>query len=126
MRIRARHYSTGQIIDLDCAAGRIRAAREPGPTPPDLEAGWVAPGLFDLRVNGCGGKNFSSPNLTPSDVAGVVRARPSPGPCRASIRVGIMGRDLPPYFKCLALFLRWTPLFGQKTSDPSLYPVRPS
>jgi N-acetylglucosamine-6-phosphate deacetylase len=73
MRARARHYRTGQLVDLDCSEGRIVAVAPPGQCPVDLEAGWVAPALFDLQINGCGGKSFNSPALTVEDVAHVVR-----------------------------------------------------
>ncbi len=70
MRIRARHYVTGDIVDVVCARGRIAEVDELfGPRqPPDLEAGWVAPALFDLQINGCAGRSFNSPRLTADDV----------------------------------------------------------
>ena len=39
-----------------CEQGRIQAVwRPPATVPADLEAGWVAPALFDLQINGCDG-----------------------------------------------------------------------
>jgi N-acetylglucosamine-6-phosphate deacetylase len=38
----------------------------------DLEAGWVAPALFDLQVNGCDGHSFNSDQLTVAAVRHVV------------------------------------------------------
>jgi N-acetylglucosamine-6-phosphate deacetylase len=73
MRIRARHYATGDPVDVRSDGGRIAALTAPVPDPPDLEAGWVAPALFDLQINGCGGRNFSSEELTAEDVRHVVR-----------------------------------------------------
>jgi N-acetylglucosamine-6-phosphate deacetylase len=72
MLLRARHYATGQPIDVDCAAGLIRALGPAGAAPADREAGWVAPALFDLQINGCAGRSFNSPHLTGDDVRQVV------------------------------------------------------
>jgi N-acetylglucosamine-6-phosphate deacetylase len=57
-------------LDLDCAGGVLRPAA--AERPPDLEAGWVAPALFDLQINGCGGRGFSSERLTAEDVRHIV------------------------------------------------------
>jgi N-acetylglucosamine-6-phosphate deacetylase len=73
MRIRARHYRTGQPLELLCRAGLIQALGPAGTGPVDVEARWVAPGLFDLQINGCDGKSFNSPTLTVDDVRHVVR-----------------------------------------------------
>jgi N-acetylglucosamine-6-phosphate deacetylase len=73
MRVRARHYETGQLVDLDCAGGLIHSLGPASDGPADLEGDWVAPGLFDLQVNGCDGKSFNSVALTAEDVAHVVR-----------------------------------------------------
>jgi N-acetylglucosamine-6-phosphate deacetylase len=77
--LRARHYATGEPIDLVCRDGRIVSltASERGSVspsrPPDLEAGWVAPALFDLQINGAFGHSFNSPGLTADAVRDVVR-----------------------------------------------------
>ncbi len=73
MRIRARHYETGELLDLTCVEGLVASLGPPSPAAPDLETGWIAPGLFDLQINGCDGKSFNSPTLTTDDVAHVVR-----------------------------------------------------
>jgi N-acetylglucosamine-6-phosphate deacetylase len=36
------------------------------------EAGWIAPALFDLQINGCDGISFNSPRLTDNDIRRVV------------------------------------------------------
>jgi N-acetylglucosamine-6-phosphate deacetylase len=72
MRIRACHYATGQPVELTCEAGVIRSSGPPGSEPADLEAGWVAPALFDLQINGCEGRSFNSERLTVEDVRQVV------------------------------------------------------
>jgi N-acetylglucosamine-6-phosphate deacetylase len=74
--IRARHYATGERIDVVCAAGLLAAvgpAATGGEPAADLEADWVAPALFDLQINGCDGRSFNSPRLTSDDVAHAVR-----------------------------------------------------
>src|SRR5581483_6639366 len=72
MRLRARHYRTAQVVDVVCDRGVVRSVGPPGDAPPDATAGWVAPALFDLQVNGCLGKAFVSPALTIDDVRQVV------------------------------------------------------
>lgn len=72
MLIRARHYATGEPTDLEYADGRIARLAPAGPTTPDRTAGWVAPALFDLQVNGCLGISFNSPTLTVEQVRTVV------------------------------------------------------
>ncbi len=73
MRLRARHYATGERIDLICEHGRIARLSPAGKNGVDVEAGWVAPALFDLQINGCDGISFNSPNLGEDDIRRVVR-----------------------------------------------------
>jgi N-acetylglucosamine-6-phosphate deacetylase len=72
MRLRARHYATGQPVEILWEGGRIRAVGPPSPQPADAEAGWVAPAFFDLQINGCDGRSFSGERLTPEDVRHVL------------------------------------------------------
>lgn len=72
MRIRARHYATGDVVDVLCQHGRIEAIMPPTREPAELEAGWVAPALFDLQINGCDGHGFSSEQLTVPSIRHVV------------------------------------------------------
>src|SRR5262249_6521827 len=44
-----------------------------GDGPADLEAGWVAPAMFDLQINGSLGRGFVSADLTARDVRFVVQ-----------------------------------------------------
>jgi N-acetylglucosamine-6-phosphate deacetylase len=75
MRIRARHYATAQLVDLTCGEGcRVHSVEPARQGAPDREAGWVAPALFDLQINGCQGRNFSSSALTTDDVRFVIDA----------------------------------------------------
>ncbi|HEY7426505.1 MAG TPA: N-acetylglucosamine-6-phosphate deacetylase [Gemmataceae bacterium] len=72
LRLRARHYATGEHLDIVCERGRIRAMAAAGDGPVDVEAGWAAPALFDLQINGCDGISFNSPRLTGDDIRRVV------------------------------------------------------
>ena len=72
MRIRARHYATGDHLDLTCEEGVIQSVGPSSPCVADLKADWMAPAFFDLQINGCYGKAFSSPGLTVEDVQCVV------------------------------------------------------
>jgi N-acetylglucosamine-6-phosphate deacetylase len=77
MRIRARHYATGERVEIVCDRDVIRSIGQTSNGPVDLEAGWVAPALFDLQINGCDGRSFNSERLTPEMVRHVV------GVCRS-------------------------------------------
>ncbi len=72
LRVRGRHYATGQRVDLLCSdvIESIQAASEANPA--DVMAEWLAPALFDLQINGCEGRSFNSPHLTTLDVRHVV------------------------------------------------------
>src|SRR5438128_1192864 len=72
MRIRARHYATGDLVDVTTENGCIAAITGAGPPAPEHVAGWIAPALFDLQINGCDGVSFSSAKLTGDEVARVV------------------------------------------------------
>src|SRR5262249_55585719 len=72
MRIRARHYATNEHLDLTCDERVIQSVAPTAPCAADLEADWMAPAFFDIQINGCHGKAFSSPGLTIEDVHCVV------------------------------------------------------
>ena len=72
MRIRARHYATGEVIDVTSDSGQIVSVGPPDGRPVDREAPWVSPSLFDLQINGCNGHGFSSPDLTEDEVYEIV------------------------------------------------------
>jgi N-acetylglucosamine-6-phosphate deacetylase len=73
MRIRARHYATAERIDVETSEGVIVSTSPAGADAVDIEAGWIAPAFFDLQINGCLGKAFSSADLTGEDVCTVVQ-----------------------------------------------------
>jgi N-acetylglucosamine-6-phosphate deacetylase len=73
MRIRARWYATGELQDIvNGEGGRWTVGAVDPARRPDREAGWAAPALFDLQINGCDGRSFNSPQLTVDDVRYVV------------------------------------------------------
>src|SRR3954453_16938589 len=72
MLLRARHYATGEPVDVEYAQGAIVQVSRAGAAPADREAGWIAPALFDLQINGCLGISFNSPTLTTAQVRTVV------------------------------------------------------
>jgi N-acetylglucosamine-6-phosphate deacetylase len=71
--VRGRHYATSEWVDVSCRSGKIEAI---GPADasihPDEQAGWVAPALFDLQINGCYGHSFNSAQLTVDAIHQVV------------------------------------------------------
>lgn len=72
MRIHARHYATGEPVEVVCQGGRIVSVGAPSRERADYQAGWIAPALFDLQINGCDGHDFSSEQLTVEMVRHVV------------------------------------------------------
>src|SRR5438067_9338666 len=72
MRIHACHYATAAPLELVCEQGRIASIVPPAQTAPDYRAGWIAPALFDLQINGCQGLTFNSEQLTVEGVRQVV------------------------------------------------------
>jgi len=84
MKIRARHYRTGERVDVTCCDGHIVGIAAAGRDGADLTAEWVAPTLFDLQINGCQGHAFSSRKLTLDqirEVADVCRQHGIAGLC---------------------------------------------
>jgi N-acetylglucosamine-6-phosphate deacetylase len=72
MLIRARHYATGERVDIGYDHGTIVGIGPAGVNRADREANWIAPAFFDLQINGCRGIAFSSPTLTVEQVRKVV------------------------------------------------------
>ncbi len=72
MRVRARHYRTGQALDITCVDGVIRSVAAAADVAADLEADWVAPAFCDVQINGCDGISFNSATLTAEQVRHVV------------------------------------------------------
>src|SRR5437870_13755869 len=65
------HYATGQPILL-CWHNGLISRIESADSPPPRNV-WIAPGLFDLQVNGYGGVDFQQDNLKAGDLLSAVR-----------------------------------------------------
>lgn len=73
MRLRGRHYATGELVELVCGPQGIEYLGPAGTGPIDEEADWLAPALCDIQINGCAGHNFTSARLTIEEIYEVVR-----------------------------------------------------
>jgi N-acetylglucosamine-6-phosphate deacetylase len=75
MDLFGRRYYDAEPVRLRIESGKISQVTpwlcepDPGRSWP-----WIAPGLFDIQVNGYGGQEFSSPRLTVEKVAAIVHA----------------------------------------------------
>lgn len=72
MRWRGRHYRTGERIDVVCDQNRIQQIEPAGSEQPDRQAEWLAPGFFDLQINGCLGIGFGAPDISVEKIRIVV------------------------------------------------------
>jgi len=74
MQLFGRRYDTSQAVRLEIAGERIADVTPVEAPGEDTQRWpWIAPGLVDLQVNGCGGREFNSADLTSDDVAAVIR-----------------------------------------------------
>ena len=80
MRIHARHYETGELVEILCEGSRIESVAPPSINKPDVRAGWAAPALFDLQINGCDSRSFNSEKLTVEETLRVFRSFYPAGP----------------------------------------------
>jgi len=73
MQLIARHYQTSRPVRITVRDGRI-ADCDDGVGENELPADdlYVAPGFFDLQINGHGGRWFGDPGLTVDDVAAML------------------------------------------------------
>ncbi len=75
MELLGRRYDTGQSVCLQIDGDRIARVSPVSADADDLSRWpWIAPGLIDLQVNGYGGPEFNSADLTAEKIATVVRA----------------------------------------------------
>lgn len=72
MQITARRYDTLEPVRIAVEDGRIATVDTLAGAADDLP--YVAPGLFDLQINGYGGTWFSDEGLTPAQVLDVLEA----------------------------------------------------
>src|SRR5258708_17777363 len=69
--ITARHLATGDAFRLSWRDGILTELAQAPSAPDDL---WVAPGLFDIQLNGYGGIDYQNDELTPEQVVQSIRA----------------------------------------------------
>jgi N-acetylglucosamine-6-phosphate deacetylase len=74
MQITARHYSSDVPITVTIDGDHIASVEPHSGKTPDEPFPYVAPGLFDLQVNGYGGTWFSDERLTTGQVLDVLDA----------------------------------------------------
>ncbi|RPI89910.1 MAG: N-acetylglucosamine-6-phosphate deacetylase, partial [Planctomycetaceae bacterium] len=72
--VRARRYETGEPVQITIAGNRIERVEPAWPKTPVVTWPWVAPGLFDLQINGHGGIWFADRRLTSLQAAQAIRA----------------------------------------------------
>src|SRR5438132_4014838 len=72
LRLRARHYATGERVEVACQDGLIRSIGNLTHETADLEGAWISPALIDLQINGCDGYSFNSDRLTTDMIRHVV------------------------------------------------------
>lgn len=70
MHLRARHYRTGQPLDIHCEQGKI--VRVAPSISVETEIPWVAPAFCDVQINGCDQISFNSDTLTCDQIRHVV------------------------------------------------------
>ncbi len=69
MQLLGRRYDTGQPVRLEVAQDKIaRVTPCAAELQPTERLPWIAPGLIDVQVNGYGGLEFNSADLTPEKV----------------------------------------------------------
>lgn len=64
MQLTGRHYENGEPVRITVAGERIAAVEPAWPDGDINDWPWIAPGLFDLQINGHGGTWFSKDGLT--------------------------------------------------------------
>ena len=85
MLLRGRDVVTEEVVEVEVADTKIQAVRPlttqaqraDGETSrPAIGDGecWLAPGLFDMQVNGFGGYHLSAEDVTPATVRGMIEA----------------------------------------------------
>lgn len=76
MHLTGKHYATGRPIQVEIENGLIATIRPlPAGTEHKQDQPWIAPGFVDLQINGYGGQEFSSPDLTSDKVASIVESQ---------------------------------------------------
>jgi len=68
IEIHGRRYDTGQTVRIQVDGDRIESVSDVSPPADASKWPLIAPGLFDLQINGHGGTWFSDESLTPEKV----------------------------------------------------------
>ncbi|MDA0282933.1 MAG: amidohydrolase family protein [Planctomycetota bacterium] len=68
LQIQGRRYDTGEAVRIEIEGERIRSVEKVAAQPGTDKWPLIAPGLFDLQINGHGGTWFSDESLTPERV----------------------------------------------------------
>ena len=84
MNLFGRRYYDAEPIRLRVESGKISQVTPGRPPEPGPFWPWIAPGLFDIQVNGYRGQEFSSPSLTAEKVAAIIHAYDAFGVTRSS------------------------------------------
>lgn len=72
LQIHGRRYDTGEAVRIDIDDGRIKSIERAASATDAGKWPLIAPGLFDLQINGHGGTWFSDESLTPEKVIGAL------------------------------------------------------
>lgn len=70
--ILCRRYDTSEAVQLELQDGHINAIQPTDAAPDGLP--WLAPGFFDIQMNGYGGQAFADADATPEKVVQVLEA----------------------------------------------------
>ncbi|NQT40608.1 MAG: amidohydrolase family protein [Planctomycetes bacterium] len=83
MRIRGRHYQTAKPVEVEISQAVISRLQAVSGRIEHVDRWpWIAPGWFDLQVNGHGGQEFCSGELTVDGTADIARRMPAFGVTR--------------------------------------------
>ncbi|MCY2966806.1 MAG: hypothetical protein NT069_24780, partial [Planctomycetota bacterium] len=74
LTILARRYETGEPVKVTVSAGKVERVEPAWPRGSVDDWPWIAPGLFDLQVNGYGGTSFTGTDVTPERAAAAIRS----------------------------------------------------
>lgn len=89
-----RRYDTAEAVTLEVRGARIASIEPLDDRHQGGELAWIAPGFVDLQVNGYGGQEFSSADLTVEKVAKIVRRMAEFGVTRFCPTVTTAGFDV--------------------------------
>ena len=98
MLIRGKHFATGQVVDVfvNDTSGLITHVTAPDPAHAP-EAGshglFIAPGLFDIHINGFAAVDFQNPELTADDLDRATREQRRHGTTQYLVTIVSEARD---------------------------------